>query len=70
MSTTGFFLLWFVLVPLAAAVLNLGFDTTVQFTGFILVSVILPGIKAFCARITGEPSKKAASDRLIVRKQR
>lgn len=67
MLTTGFFLLWFAFGAIAAAVLNyLGFDTTVQFTGFILVSVILLGVsRPFAARITGEPSKKAASDRLI-----
>ncbi|WP_321212087.1 NfeD family protein [Methanothermobacter sp. DP] len=69
MLTAGFFLLWFAFGALAAAALGyIGFDTTVQFVTFIVVSVILLGIsRPFAARITGEPSKKAVADRLIGR---
>jgi len=70
MLTTGFFLLWFAFGALAAAALGyLGFDTTAQFITFVAVSVVLLGVsRPFAARITGEPSKKAVSDRLIGRK--
>ncbi|MDI9618355.1 NfeD family protein [Methanothermobacter sp.] len=69
MLTAGFFLLWFAFGALAAAALGyIGFDTTAQFVTFIVVSVILLAIsRPFAARITGEPSKKAAADRLIGR---
>jgi len=70
MLTTGFFLLWFAFGALAAAALGyLGFDTTAQFITFVAVSAVLLGVsRPFAARITGEPSKKAVSDRLIGRK--
>lgn len=70
MLTTGFFLLWFAFGALAAAALAyLGFDTTAQFITFAAVSVVFLGVsRPFAARITGEPSKKAVSDRLIGRK--
>ncbi|MGB9838409.1 MAG: NfeD family protein [Methanothermobacter sp.] len=67
MLTAGFFLLWFAFGALAAAALGyLGFDTTVQFVTFVVVSVILLAVsRPFAARITGEPAKKAVADRLI-----
>lgn len=69
MLTTGFFLMWFGVGAVTAAILNyLGFDSTVQFTAFVMVSLILVAVsRPFAARITGEPSKKAVSDRLIGR---
>jgi len=70
MLTAGFFLLWFGIGACAAAILSyFGFSDVIQISVFILISLILLIIsRPLAARITKEPSKKAASDRLIGKK--
>ena len=65
--TTTFFLVWFGVGALVAAILNyFGFDIYVQFLAFILVSVILIlSTRKFANRITPESSKKTTAERLI-----
>lgn len=65
--TTSFFMVWFSVGSVVAAVLNyFGFDITVQFTVFAIVSVILIlSTRKFANKITPENSKKTTSDRLI-----
>lgn len=70
MLTTGFFLLWFAVGASLAALLNyLGFDPAVQIISFIIISLLLIALsRPLAQRITREPPRKAASDRLIGRK--
>ena len=65
--TTTFFLVWFAVGSVVAAILNyLGFDVYVQFIAFVIVSLILIlSTRKFADRITPEPSKKTTSGRLI-----
>lgn len=65
--TTAFFLIWFAVGAIVAAILNyLGFDVYVQFTAFVIVSLVLIlSTRKFADRITPEPSKKTTADRLI-----
>ena len=65
--TTAFFLVWFSVGSVVAAILNyLGFDVYVQFVAFVIVSlVLLLSTRKFADRITPEPSKKTTADRLI-----
>lgn len=65
--TTTFFLVWFGVGSIVAAILNyLGFDIYVQFAGFIIVSIILIlSTRKFAATITPEPTKKTTAERLI-----
>lgn len=65
--TTAFFLVWFAVGSVVAAILNyLGFDVYVQFTAFVIVSLVLIlSTRKFADRITPEPSKKTTADRLI-----
>ena len=65
--TTTFFLVWFGVGALVAAILNyFGFDIYVQFLAFIVVSVILIlSTRKFANRITPESSKKTTAERLI-----
>ncbi|MCC7549879.1 MAG: NfeD family protein [Methanobacterium sp.] len=67
MLTTSFFLLWFGVGASIAAVLNyLGFDPMVQIVAFILISIVLLAVsRPLAQKITKEPPRKAASDRLI-----
>lgn len=67
MVTSGFFLLWFGVGAFVAAALSyLGFNFTIQFIAFLLVSVVLIGIsRPFASRISGEPERRAVTDRLI-----
>lgn len=67
--TTSFFLVWFGLGSLVAAILNyLGFDIYIQFIAFAVVSIILIlSTRKFANRITPENSKKTTSERLIGR---
>ena len=65
--TTAFFLVWFSVGSIVAAILNyLGFNVYVQFVAFVIVSlVLLLSTRKFADRITPEPSKKTTADRLI-----
>lgn len=65
--TTTFFLVWFGVGSIVAAILNyLGFDIYIQFAGFIIVSIILIlSTRKFAATITPEPTKKTTAERLI-----
>lgn len=65
--TTAFFLVWFSVGSIVAAILNyLGFDVYVQFIAFVIVSLVLIlSTRKFADRITPEPSKKTTADRLI-----
>ena len=65
--TTSFFLVWFGISSIIAAVLNyLGFDIYVQFTAFILISVVLIlSTRKFANKITPENTKKTTAERLI-----
>ncbi|HIH62484.1 MAG TPA: NfeD family protein [Methanobacteriales archaeon] len=67
MLTTGFFLLWFGVGAFAAAALSyLGFNFTIQFITFLLVSTVLVGIsRPFASRVSREPERRAVADRLI-----
>lgn len=70
MVTTGFFLLWFGVGAFVAAALSyLGFNFTIQFIAFLLVSTVLIGIsRPFASRISREPERRAVADRLIGQK--
>ncbi len=65
--TNTFFLLWFGIGAIVAAILNyLGFDIYVQFLGFAVVSIILVlSTRRFADRITPESTKKTTAERLI-----
>ncbi|MBQ8017641.1 MAG: NfeD family protein [Methanobrevibacter sp.] len=65
--TTTFFLVWFGIGALAAAILNyLGFDIYVQFSVFVIVSAILIlSTRKFANRITPDSTKKTTAERLI-----
>lgn len=65
--TTTFFLVWFGLGSIVAAILNyFGFDIYVQLLGFIIVSTILIlSTRKFANKITPESSKKTTAERLI-----
>ena len=65
--TTAFFLIWFAVGAIVAAILNyLGFDIYVQFIAFVIVSLVLIlSTRKFADKITPEPSKKTTADRLI-----
>ena len=65
--TATFFLVWFGVGSLVAAVLNyFGFDIYVQFSAFAIVSVILIlSTRKFANRITPDSSKKTTAERLI-----
>ena len=67
MITTGFFLMWFGVGAVVAAVLTyLGFAPTIQLVAFVVVSgVLVVASRPIAKRITKEPPKKAVSDRLI-----
>ncbi|WP_458453739.1 NfeD family protein [Methanobrevibacter sp.] len=68
--TTTFFLVWFGVGSVVAAVLNyLGFDIYIQIIGFAVVSVILIlSTRKFADRITPESGKKTSAERLIGKK--
>ena len=70
LTTNTFFLVWFGIGALVSAILNyFNFDIYVQVSAFILISVILLlSTRKFALRITEEPGKKAASERLIGKK--
>jgi len=65
--TTTFFLVWFGIGSVVAALLNyLGFDIYIQFTGFVIVSAVLILLtRKFADKITPENSKKTTAERLI-----
>lgn len=65
--TNGFFLLWFGISALIAALLSyFGFDPILQFAVFILLSlVLLVASRPLARKISHDPTRKAASDRLI-----
>lgn len=65
--TNGFFLLWFGVSAVIAAIFSyLGFDPILQFTVFILLSLILLAVsRPFARKISHGSTRKAASDRLI-----
>lgn len=65
--TTTFFLVWFAVGSIVAAILNyLGFDVYVQFIAFVVVSLILIlSTRKFADKITPEPNKKTTASRLI-----
>ena len=68
--TTTFFLVWFGVGSLVAAILNyLGFDIYVQLFVFIVVSaVLILSTRRFANKITPESSKKTTAERLIGKK--
>ena len=60
--TTAFFLIWFAVGAIVAAILNyLGFDVYVQIVSLVLIL----STRKFADKITPEPSKKTTADRLI-----
>ena len=65
--TATFFLVWFGVASLIAAILNyLGFDINVQISVFIIVSaVLILSTRKFANKITPESNKKTTSQRLI-----
>ena len=65
--TTSFFLVWFGVGSVVAAILNyLGFDIYTQFLVFAIVSAILIlSTRKFADKITPDSSKKTTSERLI-----
>ncbi len=65
--SSSFFLIWFGVGSLVATILNyFGFNIYIQFTAFIIISLILLlSTRKFADRITPEPRKKVASERLI-----
>lgn len=67
--TNSFFLVWFGVGSIVAAILNyLSFDIYVQFVGFAVVSAILVlSTRKFANRITPENTKKTTAERLIGR---
>ena len=62
-----FFLLWFGIGAFVAAALSyFGFNFTIQFVAFLLVSVVLLGVsRPFASKVSKEPQRKAVADRLI-----
>ena len=68
--TTAFFLVWFGIGAIVAAILNyLGFDIYVQFIAFAVVSLILIlSTRRFADRITPESNRKTTAERLIGKK--
>ncbi|MDI9624798.1 MAG: NfeD family protein [Methanothermobacter sp.] len=67
MLTTSFFLLWFGVGAFVAAALSyFGFNFTIQFITFLVVSTVLLGIsRPFASKISKEPQRRAVADRLI-----
>lgn len=67
LTTTSFFLVWFGVGSIVAAVLNyLGCNIYVQFIAFAIVALILIlSTRRFALKITPESTKKTTSDRLI-----
>jgi membrane protein implicated in regulation of membrane protease activity len=65
--TSSFFLVWFGIGAIVAAILNyFGFDIYVQFVAFAVVSLILIlSTRRFADRIAPESSKKTTAERLI-----
>ena len=65
--TSSFFLVWFGIGAIVAAILNyLGFDIYVQFIAFAVVSLVLIlSTRRFADRIAPESSKKTTAERLI-----
>lgn len=65
--TNTFFLVWFGIGGIVAAILNyLGFDIYTQFIAFAIVSIVLVlSTRKFADKITPESSKKTTSERLI-----
>lgn len=65
--TNTFYLVWFGIGSLVAAILNyLGFDMYVQIASFIIVSaVLILSTRKFADRITPESGKKTTAERLI-----
>ena len=65
--TSSFFLVWFGIGAIVAALLNsLGFDIYVQFIAFAVVSLVLIlSTRRFADRIAPESSKKTTAERLI-----
>ena len=65
--TTAFFLVWFGVGAIVAAILNyLGFDIYVQFIAFAVVSLILIlSTRRFADKITHDSDKKTTAERLI-----
>ena len=65
--TTTFFLVWFGVGSLVAAILNyLGFDIYVQFLAFAIVStVLILSTRKFANRVTPKSTKKTTAERLI-----
>lgn len=65
--TTSFFLVWFGVSAIVAAILNyLGFDIYVQVIAFVVVSLILIlSTRKFANRISPESKKKTTAERLI-----
>ena len=70
--TTSFFLVWFGIGSLFAAILNyFGFDIYIQFIAFTIISIILIlSTRMFADKITPEPNKKTTAERLIGQKAR
>ncbi|WP_458456666.1 NfeD family protein [Methanobrevibacter sp.] len=69
LTTNTFVLLWFAIGSVVAAILNyLGFDVYIQFTLFVIVSLILIlSTRKFANRISPESPKKTTAERLIGR---
>lgn len=65
--TTSFFLVWFGVGSIIAAILNyFGFDIYIQFIVFAIVStILLLSTRKFANKITPEPNKKTTAERLI-----
>ena len=65
--TGGFFLLWFGVSAAVAAIISyIGFDPLIQFTVFIILSLVLLAVsRPFARKISRGSTRKAASDRLI-----
>lgn len=65
--TTTFFLVWFGIGSVVAALLNyFGFNIYIQFSGFVIVSAVLILLtRKFADKITPENSKKTTAERLI-----
>lgn len=65
--TNTFYLVWFGIGSLVAAILNyLGFDMYVQIASFIIVSAaLILSTRKFADRITPESGKKTTAERLI-----
>ena len=65
--TTTFFLVWFGVGSLVAAILNyFGFDIYIQCSAFVIVSAILIlSTRKFANKITPDSGKKTTAERLI-----